>query len=275
MAEWNRKTPWRQGHILTHEASVALKLISAGSDRSVAVVISHDCDLAADPIKEPNLEVIRATLIDESQGQFTHSKNARTLHVQFNRGVERQWIELQAIDKFSISKSELAAFVPRSDFELDRSGHSILESWLAARYRRSAFPDAFVNRLKKSGLDEKLTTILKPHGEKIRSILFDLDQGNEEEKTESADTYSLRIYVLYTTESDPESARLAAEHVRDEIETVFRRKLFEPSRRWSQIELAECIAVSDEVLTIAQSRLLKEWRLEHLSLREDPPQPML
>ena len=231
MAEWNRTTPWRQGHILTHEAAAALKLIPAESaERTVGLVISHDCDLAADPSKEPNVEVIRATLIAESQGQFTNSKNARTLHLQFSSGDGRQWLELHATDKLTISKSDLAAFVPRTDFKLDRSGHSTLEWWLAARYRRSAFPDSFVDRLKKSGLDDKLTTILKPHGEHIRSIFFELDEGNEEEKNEAADTYSLRIYVLYATESDPETARLAAEQVRDEIEAAFRRKLFKPSR---------------------------------------------
>ncbi len=274
MAEWNRETPWRQGHVLTHEAAVALKLIPAESGKqTVVVVISHDCDLAADPSTEPNAEAIRATLIDEAHGQFTHSKNARTLDLQFTENNGGQWVELRATDKLTIPKLSLAAFIPRADFELDRNGHSILERWLAARYRRSVFPDSFVNRLRKSHLDEKLTTILKPHGEHIRGIYFDLDEGDEE-KTEAADTYSLRIYVLYATQSDPEEARFAAERVRDEVEAAFRRKLYEPSQRWSQIELTDCIVVSDEVLTVAQSMLLKEWKLEYLSLREDPPHPL-
>ena len=33
--------------------------------------------------------------------------------------------------------------------------------------------------------------------------------------------------------------------------------------------------MSDEALTYAQSVLLKQWRLEHLSLREEPQDPMM
>jgi hypothetical protein len=276
MAEWNRNTPWRQGHMLSDEAAIALKLKNAESpEQTVAVVISHDCDLAADPSKEPRVELILGSLIEESQGSLTRSKNARTLHLPFFRGEQKQWVELLAIEKITIAKSALVNYAPRGDFGLDRSGHSILQEWLAARYKRSAFPDAFEDRLKESGLAEKLTAILRPYGDYIRSILFDVDDGNEQVRNDPADTYALRIYVLYTTESDPEKALLAAEQVRDKVQAAFRQKLFEPSKQWVHIELCECTVVSDDVLTIAQSALFKQWRLEHLSLGEDPPQPML
>jgi hypothetical protein len=107
-------------------------------------------------------------------------------------------------------------------------------------------PRRFEDRLKKSGMAEKITAILKPHGEYIRSIYFDVDDGREEVRTDPADTYSLRIYVLYTTESDPGKAQDAAENVQAKIETAFRQKLFNPSQRWLFIELCECTVVSDD-----------------------------
>lgn len=276
MAEWNRTTAWRQGHILTHEAAVALKVKPEESpEQTVAVVISHDCDLAADPAKEPNVELVIATLVGQPRGDLTFSKNARTLHLSFDCSQRKQWVELNATDKVAVPKSALVEFSPREDFQLDRSGRSTLQQWLAARYKRAAFPDAFEARLKESGLAERLTTIIKPHGKYIRAIFFDLDNGKDETRTDPGDTYALRIYVLYATEDDPEKAALVADEVCSKIEAAFQKRLLDASQKWTLIELCECSPISDEVFTIAQSHISQEWRLEHLSLRQDPPQPML
>lgn len=276
MAEWNRTTPWRQGHILSEEATAALHLKSGEQqERAVVVVISHDCDLATVPAKEPQVEAILGRLIEKPDGNYVHAKNSRTLHVPFICADQEQWVELTATEKLAISKTNLAGFAPRTDLRLDPSGRSTLQLWLAARYRRAAFPDAFENRLKGNGLHEKLAGIVKPMGEHIRAICFDVDDGKEEIRTNPEDTYALTIYVLYSTESDPEKAQTAAEDVREKIEFAFQQALFEPTQQWRHIELRECIVISDEALTYRQWTFLKQWRMEHLSLREEPPGPML
>jgi len=165
--------------------------------------------------------------------------------------------------------------MPRTDFKLDLSGHHILQDWLAAPYKRSAFPDVFEDRLKESGLADKLTAILRPYGKYIRSLLFDVDGGEEVARTDPTDTYALRIYVLYATEQDPEKAGLAADEVREKIAAAFHKRLFDPQQKWTQIELCDCDVISDKAMTISDAAALKQWRLEHLSLREDPPEPML
>lgn len=49
MAEWNRDTPWRQGHLLGNEAIEALKLRSSVElDQMLVIVASHDCDLVVE-----------------------------------------------------------------------------------------------------------------------------------------------------------------------------------------------------------------------------------
>ena len=61
MAEWGLDTPWRQGHTLTSKSSVALGLIPAeAADSKLAIVISHDCDLAQPPGSESQVEIIVA-----------------------------------------------------------------------------------------------------------------------------------------------------------------------------------------------------------------------
>lgn len=41
----DRETSWRQGDLLTSDASLQLGLIESPEDGRFAVVISHDCDI--------------------------------------------------------------------------------------------------------------------------------------------------------------------------------------------------------------------------------------
>lgn len=276
MVEWSRNTPWRQGHVLPEEAAVALNLKKLqAAEPTAVVVISHDCDLAAAPGSEPHVEVICGCLIDSPDGNFTYAKAPRTLHVPFVDGDREQWVELVATEKVLISKTDLAEFSPRTDFHLESSGHATLQRWLAARYRRAAFPDVFDKRLEDSGLRDKLTRILRPTGEHIAAIFFDIDDGKEETRIDPSDTYTLDIFLVYTTALDPEKAQAAAEEACRRIEVAFQKKLLAPTGKWTFIELRDCSVISDEALSYKQSTLFKQWRLEQLSLRKDPHEPML
>jgi hypothetical protein len=172
MANWVRDTPWRQGHVLSNEAVEALRLSASEASECLALVISHDCDLAASPEPEPLVEIIVGRRIAAEDGNHTYAKNARRLHVTFQQGEKTVVGELLATSKATVSKSELAAFEPRSDLSLTAQAKSILQRWLAARYRRSAFADEFVKRLDDAGLGDRLARIVKPSGSHIRGIFF-------------------------------------------------------------------------------------------------------
>ena len=82
MAASSRETPWWQDHVLTNESNVALGLVPAESvESSVTVAISHDCDLAQLPEAEPLVEVIVSQRIEKPDGNCTHAKNSRRLHL--------------------------------------------------------------------------------------------------------------------------------------------------------------------------------------------------
>ncbi len=142
MVEWARDTPWRQGHLLPADATTALGVASA-EQRSdmVAVLVSHDCDLAQSPDIEPDVEIIMGRRLTAIDGNYSHAKNARRLHLPFSAGKERLAAELLANGKRRIAKSDLAAFTPLLSIQLDPNERAILQRWLAARYRRPAFPD--------------------------------------------------------------------------------------------------------------------------------------
>lgn len=277
MVEWNRETPWRQGHLLGKDAIESLELRDAvAPDKTLVIVASHDCDLAQAPGGEPVVEVIVGRLVTNKDGTFTHAKSARKLHVEF-AGAAVFWAEFEAAAKISIDKLALSKFFPRSDAQLCPENHAVFQMWLASRYRRSAFPDEFERRLtaKEFKLHEKIAKAVKPHGELIAGVFFDVDEGIEVTRDGPEDTYVLDITILHSADLDFDAAEKAAITAAKAIEKAFKDKLFEPTKTWQYIELRFCEPVSETVLTYQQFKQLKRWRLDHISLAAEPQQPVL
>lgn len=284
MEQWNRNTAWRQGSVLPKEACAALNLQYGNGDAQiVAVVVSHDCDLAQDPLQEPEVELMLGRVIDKPDGNCTHAKNPRKLHLEFDG--ESAFIgEFVATAKCSVKKDLLLpCFSPDPACHLRPENHNALQFWLASRYRRSAFPDEFDRRLtSETGLSQKIAKIIKQHGVHLSGIFFDVDEGQEVKRDGEDDTYSLRIFLLHPSdpvlgEADPgyqasEKAALQASH---EITKLFTEKLFKPKGQWQHIELDNCFVLSEEMLTYQQFKQLKRWRFEHISLASNPQQEVL
>jgi len=275
VAEWDRDTPWRQGNLLGSDAIEALKLrYPESQEETLVVVATHDCDLAQPPDAEPRIDVVVGKLADKN-GNYAHAKSARRLHVEFT-GAASFWAEFDAIAKTSIAKTDLLPFLPRTDAHLTPENHATFQMWLASRYRRSAFPDEFERRLtQETKLGEKIAKAIKPHGDLIAGVFFDVDEGEDFTRNGAADTYTLDITILHTAEPDFVAADKAATAAAKAIETAFKEKLFAPTKTWEHIELRSCEAVSESVMSYLEFKLLKRWRLDHISLAADPQQPVL
>jgi hypothetical protein len=278
VAEWRRDTPWRQGQLLGVDAIEALELLDpAPSENKVVVVATHDCDLAQSPAGEPYIEVIVGKIIDpaDQDGNCTHAKNARKLHIEFE-GNPPVWVELDATSKKPIEKMRLAPFSPASASQLSPEDLAIFQIWLASRYRRSAFPDEFERRLtREAKLAEKIAKSVKPHGNLITGVFFDVDEGEEIARNGPEDPYKLDITILHAAGSDFLSAEAAAMQAATTIRRAFEDKLFDPTKGWRYIELRSCEAVAESVLTYWVFKQLKRWRLDYISLAASPQHPVL
>lgn len=282
MATWPKDTTWRQGHVLPPEAVQELNLPTNGKpEKTVAVVISHDCDLARAAAKEPEVEVIIGRSIDKPDGSCLYAKSSRVLHVCYS-GAPDTWIELTASNRMRIPKQgstpSLADFSPRTDVRLAEDQLVVLQDWLAARYRRSAFPTEFDRRLdEETGLAERLVRLLERDdaGHSVLALYFDLDEGAMVERSGQDDLYSLKIVVLHPSDDEQvhgPKANIVAEGIR----MLFADRTKKDStgaRKW--IELSGVIAMSDRQLSVRNARLLKEWDIHYVSHRADPPQPFL
>jgi hypothetical protein len=271
MAAWDRKTPWRQGHALTNEAAVALGLVSEKAvATAIVMVVTHDCDRTQDPEVEPSIEVIIGARVAAANGNFTHAKNPRRLHLPCMENGSAMYLELLATGKREIAKDHFAARLPNTSLEVTPNNLSILQRWLAARYRRAAFPDEFEDRLRRTGVGERIKRILEPLGTHLVAIFFDVDEGKEVERNGPDDPYMLGIDLLYSTESDPAAALSAAEQAASAISAAFRERCFIAGKGWQEIELLECEPISDEAMSYAMSTRLKRWNADYLSLRAEP-----
>jgi hypothetical protein len=276
MEEWDRRTPWRQGHILTPDTAAVLRLVREANQESLVVVISHDCDLAQHSSIEPTVEVILGRRVQAVDGNLTDAKNPRRLHLLATEVGAPIWVELIATARKSIPKQDLTAHMPSTTIVIHPNGRNTLQHWLAARYRRSAFPDAFDKHLGDTGVAERIVRILKPIGTHITAIFFDVDEGIEREHEDIEDPFTLSIDLLYNTENDPTAAEAAALEAAEAITKAFHDRCFDTkTNRWCAIELLSCTPISDEALTYSMSLRLKRWNVDYISLRAQPPQPVI
>ncbi|WP_260734840.1 hypothetical protein [Tunturiibacter lichenicola] len=247
----------------------SLKLGPATADENdrVFVVVSHDCDLAErDLQKEPFAEIVEAYFIDQCLDNFCHSKSTRILHLEAFRDGKPACLELHAVKKRNIDKKALEGFQPFSGVVLAPDESNSLSHWLAARYKRAAFPNAFLDRL-----GDKIRKALartgarNPHS--ILGIFLDYDPQDEIE--DDHELYELWVYVIYSSDIDKsdEVAQRCVILLRQQLEREFR----DSNNAWVGIELRECEAISDKDFSIYEAKRLKFFRLDHVSLRESPP----
>lgn len=268
--QWTRETNWRQGHVLPPAASARFGLTNAtDATATCVVVVTHDCDLANDNLDaEPFVEVIVGRTVPKLEGNFTFAKAPRTLHYPVQRGGATAQVELVAIAKVQLHKSDLAQFDPDPSFHLDGPTLAVLRSWLSARYNRAAFPDAFVARMRDTKADARLAKALEAHGKSISFTYFDVDKGQCVERA-SGDPYTLSIVLVFNPGNDPDAASDAADEAADAVEKAVRGRLPEGG---ASIVFASCFAVSEDDITVSQARVLSQWRLEYMTHRADDDQ---
>lgn len=262
--------PWRQGSVLCAAAANALGLKnSIDAMATVVVVVSHDCDLAIENLStEPYAEVIVGRRVAAPDGNFSWGKAPRTLHLCMVCDGAQVTVELIATNKLLVPKQELAQYEPDSELSLDGRGLAVLRGWLSARYNRTAFPDAFVARMKDTKLDSKLAKLLEPFGELISFIYFDIDKGQVLERPDNI-PYELSIVLVYPPGDDPDEVLDEVDKVVDAVEKLCELRL----KTKSDIVLVKCIAISEDDISISEARVLMHWRLEHMTLKADEDHP--
>jgi hypothetical protein len=273
-----RDTSWRQGSVLTQADAIEANLFDESRlDQKRAIIITHDCDLPND--KETDIEVIVGTVIAIPDKQFARARNVRRLHLAFDSSEgTRLFLDLQITDKLTIPKASISGDKnPDSEWILPDDEKRVLKQWLAARYGRPAFPNAFETHLRKKTGKYSVEQLLDKSLEKVSShlvgVFFDLGKDRAVELDDGI-PYDLRIVMVYDSSEGGQEARLAGEQVAAEIEAIFESAYGAPDSA-SGIALESCEALADTFFPLSDLRKVDQWRAEYISLRQDPPEPFI
>ncbi|MDP8566280.1 hypothetical protein [Methylophilus aquaticus] len=271
MYEW-RTTLWRQGSIVEPSDAVSLGLINPDEiHTSLVIIASHDCDLTRPPEIEPVVEFIVGNVINKIDGNCADAKTARRLHTTVI-GQSTLYVEFQAPRKSVIAKNHFEKINPSKTYSLSVDDLRTYQYWLGSRYYRSAFPDEFEDRLQSSKLAKAISEAVRPGGEDILAVLFNLDDGEDITRNGDDDLYKLDIYILYASESNEGRAFNSATNAVVRVQKAFEQRLLHPTNSWKKIELVSCEAISDAAMPYLVFRRLKRWRLDYLSLADVPQQ---
>ena len=272
-----RETLWRQGSVIAQDDAIAMSLFDALlSDHKLAIIITHDCDLSNE--NEQKVEIIIGEIISAIDKNFTKCKNVRRLHLTLNQNGQHQFLELKIVDKQSVERSSVPSCAkPDSDWMIPEEEKRVLKQWLAARYGRPAFPNAFETHLRKSigkqTVERQLDKALENVSKHLVGVFFDLGENRAIELA-AGNPYYLNISLVYDAKEGGPEARRASENNASNIQDIFLRAYGSPDVA-TEIALERCQAVANDRFTISDLRKVDQWRAEHLSLREDPPEPFL
>ena len=267
-----RDTEWRQGSLLVEEDTHSLGLVDPEDPGKRIIVISHDCDIPNDA--EGFVEVIIGDVIDRQNPMFANARNPRRLHICFiDAEGNRLCVDLNHAGKRKMRKAELARLQGRDvKFTLPEDEKRALKQWLAARYGRPAFPNAFENRLRKSvgrrkTVERQIAKIVEPASKFLVGIFFDLGEERHFELPDG-EPYFLSITLAYDATEGGNDAREATEKVAEKLRDLFETAYGAPDTA-TEIALESCRPVADTYITLADLRKVDQWRLEYISLQED------
>jgi hypothetical protein len=258
----------RQGSVLTKESSVALGLIDSQAPDEYCVVISHDCDIYN--LAETRVECIVATSPSNINAAFSHTAHPRKLNVTYTlEDSQIITLELTHADRKDIPKEQfLQEGKIAKNFHLSMQEKRVLKTWLAARYGRPAFPNEFEARLRiDKDFERKIRRILQPVQAHLIGIFFLLGRDRFDDLPVGS-PYCLTITVAYDGMGGT-VAREAAESCAKQLKELFHKTYGTPDMA-ENIALEDCTAISDMHFSLADIRKADQWRVDSISLKEEP-----
>jgi len=254
-----RKRGWRQGSIFPKEAHEAISRVrgTPAGEGTCYIVLSQSCDVVHGDLKaEPTVEVLAARRLAGSKkdGNYTFGKNARCLHFDVDEATVGIAHEVLARERFHVPRSLLSEFAPDGNRALSPESVSLLVRWVVARFSRTAFPDAFNDRL--SAHEKKLKKALASLDE-VESLYLALDTWDELPPDQP---YRIALVgVLRAEDAESAEARQRAEHALGELVACI--------NRCAGLVVDDHELRADSEMTLRDARYHARWYLDAISLK--------
>jgi hypothetical protein len=268
-----QRNGWRQGSVFTltdsrpivleHRDRIAVPDFVIGDDARL-LLTSHDCDVVHPGVHEPRIEVCPAVILNgRLSGNFTGTRNPRRLHIEIEiNGVARPY-ELRAPTRFAIERKVLEAVQPDPQSRITPRHRDHFLHWLAKRFRRTALPTAFDNRISPD-TRRAIRGIIDPLTDSIDTILIALNPDDQELELDIP--YVVQIVALMSEiDFSDRGRRGPVEEALGQIQQLI--------DRCPGIELDVCAAESANRMSIDVFRQFAIWDYDDLSLNANvlPP----
>lgn len=252
-----KRNGWKQGACLLIDKSTVVHTVTQCMQERLQpgmyIVLSQDCDILNFSLeKEPVVEVIAANQIQQCNAELNTGKNPRQLHLDTN--VSNLFLEISPNNRHFISRGYLENYNPAS-IEITSRSLKILVNWIAKRYKRPGFPDAFNRRLD-SKLIEKIKRILSNKAVNTRGLFIRL---HSEEELPQSETYNVILKLLvpkfnYEDEATLTNIQNGFDKILGLLEAVKGIKIIEES----------CVQSEDDI-TLHHYLELKPWDFDYIS----------
>lgn len=139
---------WRQGSII-EAGAISHEVFADCAEADCFLILNQTCDLVNSSWeKEPVVELLPLVRIGKSNTALLNGRNPRQIHFEAIAGGSTCAVEAFAPKVITLPRRLLLTTVPSKNWSLGGTALKSLLAWRAARYLRTAFPDAFENRLK-------------------------------------------------------------------------------------------------------------------------------
>jgi hypothetical protein len=252
---------WQQGSVLPGALAAPLGAarFAGWSDRSIFVVLTQDCDLVHSSYDvEPNVELIAGAFVDAADKSLCHGRNPRRLHLDADRGGSPAVVAFLVQERLVVPRSMLEDHTPEPAVRLGREERRLLCEWVAKRYVRAAFPDAFNARAQAA--HRTIEKALKRGGEHVTGLFLMIEP---DEERAAGEDYRIILRVTARREALADEA----------IELVLVRlakAIASALASCDGIVVEDHQLVSEAQFTLEDLRSFKRWDWDYRSLGGEP-----
>lgn len=257
-AEQIKRVGWSQGSIVGAELAQTLAQGSNAEPARVWVIASPDCDVVHASFEvDPQVELVAAVAAAKPpDGQLSHGRNPRVLQLPDSEGR----LEFRIAHRLAIERTLLARHAPTRT--LDDAAIRMLARWVAKRYVRQAFPDAFNERIRPA--TRKIDRALKRHGVDASGIFVALNDWGE---LQEQDAYRAVISVVFPDAVGLDEAREAK---LAQLAAALRTAL----DACDGIEVADARHLGESEVTLHDLHTFKRWEFDFRSHSGRPGGPI-
>lgn len=257
---------WRQGVIL-EPSSLQQAGVAVMDDAIGFLVLTQTCDcINPDFAKEPYLELLplvpRKTKRGKPDPDFENGINPREIHFWITLKGERKCVVSRIKDIQLIKRNGIEGFRFSDEIGISREEIDDIIEWRAARYSRTAFPEAFERAF--HAIKEGFNEIIVTNESAIASLLIQISPFEE---IQEADCYEIQLHLTVTPSvmGKPEMIE-TLKRAAQEIETLF--------ATCNAFGTTECAVTNLDEMSLWKARKLLDFsRYDYLSFGKEGDSP--